>query len=122
MIEPKESIMKTEMTVEQILNVADPYVAMTALARDETKMLRTILALLCLDDKCKDLFEQIVREGYNGVPHYSSYGSDYDDVWKWLRQFRDRIKSESNDLRETLQECERLQDLLQFELQKCPSA
>jgi hypothetical protein len=43
-----------------------------------------------------------VTEGYCGVPHYSNYGSDYDDVLERLRQLRDRINSHTDGLREMI--------------------
>ena len=87
-------------TLKQIVEASDPGIALIAFKDDEAALLREIVAIMCLDTKCKKMFEAILAEGYSGVPHFSSYGSDYDDVLERLHRLRDRINSHTEDLRE----------------------
>jgi hypothetical protein len=93
----------TELTQEQIAMAADPDLAMAAFKGDEAEMLRTILAVMCLDAECKELFEEVWTQGY-GLSSYSLDDNAIDHAEERLRQLHQRIEADSARLRLRLQE------------------
>jgi hypothetical protein len=83
-------------TFDQIVMAADPSIAFAAFEGDETKLLREIIAIMCLDDNCKKLFEAIVAEGFS-ARHYSNDDDAIERAEKRLRRLRDSINSETNE-------------------------
>ena len=65
---------------------------------NETKMLRAILTAMLLDSRCREVFEWACSEGF-AMGVFTSYGSNCEDAERWLRAFRDRLLSESDELK-----------------------
>ncbi len=104
MCEPKQPLGSGPLTEEQILSAADPGVAMAAYKHDENRTLLLILATMCLDEHCREMFESVWATGYTGISAYSTYGSDYSPDQAWMDLLRQQVEFESDVLRSQMEE------------------
>ena len=85
-------------TLKQILEAADPGIPFAAAEGNEA-LLQEILAIMCLDDKAKRMFEAIIAEGF-AIGSYTCDDGVTERVEERVRQLRDRINAHTDGLRE----------------------